>query len=65
MYFSDLWRINQVEKCTADQDHDFSKFGTGNKETLDITPKVNITSILYLLGSNLSGTLLIDNKILR
>jgi len=36
---NDLWRINQVEKSTANQDHDFSKFGTGNKETLDTIPK--------------------------
>jgi len=32
--------MNQVEKATANPDHDFSKFGTGNKETLDIIPKV-------------------------
>merc|ERR1712013_956940 len=32
---NDTWRINQIEKATADAKHDFSKFGTGNKETLD------------------------------
>jgi len=36
---NDTWRINQIEKVTADQKHDFSKFGTGNKETLDTRPK--------------------------
>jgi len=36
---NDTWRINQIEKVTADQKHDFSKFGTGNKETLDTLPK--------------------------
>jgi len=42
---NDTWRINQVEKATADPLHDFSKFGTGNKETLDATPKMNGISV--------------------
>jgi len=36
---SDAWRINQIERCTGDQEHDFSKFATGNRDTLDIIPK--------------------------
>ena len=36
---NDTWRINQIEKATADPAHDFSKFGTGNKETLDTIPR--------------------------
>ena len=36
---NDTWRINQIEKATADPKHDFYKFGTGNKETLDSGPK--------------------------
>jgi secreted Zn-dependent insulinase-like peptidase len=41
--------MNQVEKATANPDHDFSKFGTGNKETLDIIPKVHLPFALYFL----------------
>lgn len=26
---NDYWRLAQLEKSTADPDHDFSKFGTG------------------------------------
>ena len=40
--FSDAWRIHQIEKTIADPSHDFSKFGTGNTQTLDTIPKVNI-----------------------
>lgn len=29
----------QLEKSTSNPNHDFSKFETGNKETLDIIPK--------------------------
>uniref|UniRef100_A0A1W7RAD0 Insulin-degrading enzyme n=1 Tax=Hadrurus spadix TaxID=141984 RepID=A0A1W7RAD0_9SCOR len=36
---NDLWRLNQLEKCTANPKHDYSKFGTGNKSTLDTIPK--------------------------
>lgn len=36
---NDYWRLAQLEKATADPAHDFSKFGTGNKETLDAIPK--------------------------
>lgn len=36
---NDYWRLSQVEKFTSDPDHDYSKFGTGNKDTLDIIPK--------------------------
>ena len=36
---NDTWRINQIEKAIANPTHDFSKFGTGNKQTLDVGPK--------------------------
>jgi len=42
---NDTWRINQIEKATADVKHDFSKFGTGNKETLDVLPKEQGVSV--------------------
>ena len=36
---TDTWRIDQLEKSSADPNHSFSKFGTGNKQTLDVIPK--------------------------
>ena len=36
---TDTWRIDQLEKSSADPNHPFSKFGTGNKQTLDVIPK--------------------------
>lgn len=36
---SDPWRIHQLEKALTDPKHDYFKFGTGNKETLDTIPK--------------------------
>ncbi|XP_039264342.2 insulin-degrading enzyme-like [Styela clava] len=36
---SDAWRLQMLDKTTCDQSHVFSKFGTGNKETLDSLPK--------------------------
>jgi len=42
---NDTWRINQIEKATSDSKHDFSKFGTGNKETLDVLPKEKGVSV--------------------
>ncbi|XP_064631223.1 insulin-degrading enzyme-like isoform X2 [Lineus longissimus] len=36
---SDSWRLYQLEKATADPKHPFSKFGTGNKYTLETRPK--------------------------
>lgn len=35
---SDPWRILQLEKSLCKPDHDYVKFGTGNKETLLINP---------------------------
>ncbi|XP_043497973.1 insulin-degrading enzyme isoform X2 [Polistes fuscatus] len=37
---NDIWRIRQVEKSSAKPNHPYSKFGTGNKETLDTIPKM-------------------------
>ncbi|CAB3224482.1 unnamed protein product [Arctia plantaginis] len=36
---SDTWRLDQLNKSTADPKHPFHKFGTGNKETLETIPK--------------------------
>lgn len=38
---SDVWRIRQVQKALANPDHPYSKFGTGNKDTLLDIPKKN------------------------
>ncbi|CAK8675757.1 unnamed protein product [Clavelina lepadiformis] len=38
---SDGWRLHQLDKSTADPNHKFSRFSTGNRETLDIIPKSN------------------------
>lgn len=36
---NDGWRLDQLERSTAKKNHAFNKFGTGNKQTLDIIPK--------------------------
>ncbi|GFS16143.1 insulin-degrading enzyme-like [Elysia marginata] len=36
---SDPWRLFQLDKSLSRPDHDFSKYGTGNKETLEEIPK--------------------------
>ncbi|ESO09969.1 hypothetical protein HELRODRAFT_109371 [Helobdella robusta] len=36
---NDSWRMHQLEKSTFNPKHPYSKFGTGNKETLDIIPR--------------------------
>ncbi|XP_023937741.2 insulin-degrading enzyme [Bicyclus anynana] len=36
---SDMWRLDQLNKSTADPQHPFHKFGTGNRDTLETTPK--------------------------
>ncbi|XP_048268577.1 insulin-degrading enzyme isoform X2 [Bombus affinis] len=36
---NDTWRLDQLDRSSADPNHPFSKFATGNKETLDIIPK--------------------------
>lgn len=36
---SDAWRFDQLEKSFSKAGHPYRKFGTGNKETLDIIPK--------------------------
>ncbi|XP_070539954.1 insulin-degrading enzyme-like [Ptychodera flava] len=35
---SDIWRLFQLDKATADPNHPYSKFGTGNKYTLETKP---------------------------
>jgi len=42
---NDAWRISQLEKTLANPSHDFSKFGTGNTQTLDIIPKEQNISV--------------------
>ncbi|XP_076374865.1 insulin degrading metalloproteinase isoform X2 [Megalopta genalis] len=36
---NDTWRAIQLEKSSANPSHPFTKFGTGNKQTLEIIPK--------------------------
>ncbi|CAH1784511.1 unnamed protein product [Owenia fusiformis] len=36
---SDPWRLMQLEKSTSNPNHDYSKFGTGNKYTLETKPQ--------------------------
>lgn len=36
---NDTWRFDQLDKSSANTHHPYSKFGTGNKQTLDIIPK--------------------------
>ena len=36
---NDAWRLSQLEKTTSNLKHPYSKFGTGNLETLDTIPK--------------------------
>lgn len=36
---SDAWRLSQLDKSTSNPNHPYSKFGTGNKDTLDTIPK--------------------------
>ncbi|XP_034408413.1 insulin-degrading enzyme-like [Cyclopterus lumpus] len=38
---NDGWRLFQLEKATGNPDHPFSKFGTGNKLTLETRPCEN------------------------
>ncbi|XP_041369113.1 insulin-degrading enzyme-like [Gigantopelta aegis] len=52
---SDQWRLMQLEKSLANPDHDYSKFGTGNKTTLEILPKekgINTRDELLKFHSN-------------
>ncbi|XP_076655297.1 insulin degrading metalloproteinase isoform X2 [Halictus rubicundus] len=36
---NDTWRANQVERSSATPNHPFSKFGCGNRQTLETIPK--------------------------
>ncbi|XP_076160592.1 insulin degrading metalloproteinase isoform X2 [Ptiloglossa arizonensis] len=36
---NDTWRVSQLENSSASPDHPFTKFGTGNRETLETVPK--------------------------
>lgn len=36
---NDAWRLRQLDKATCNPNHPYSKFGTGNRETLEIIPK--------------------------
>ena len=36
---NDTWRTEQLDKFSADQNHPYSRFRTGNKQTLDLSPK--------------------------
>ena len=46
---NDMWRSFQLQKSTADPDHPFSKFGTGNRSTLETIPAekgINVRDVL-------------------
>lgn len=46
---ADMWRSFQLQKSTADPDHPFSKFGTGNRDTLEAIPAekgINVRQVL-------------------
>ncbi|OWR46486.1 putative metalloprotease, partial [Danaus plexippus plexippus] len=36
---SDTWRLDQLNKSTADDNHPYHKFGTGNRDTLERIPR--------------------------
>ncbi|KAK0157498.1 hypothetical protein PV328_011239 [Microctonus aethiopoides] len=36
---NDVWRAYQLDTSSANPYHPYSKFGTGNRDTLDVTPK--------------------------
>ncbi|KAF4527050.1 hypothetical protein B566_EDAN001599 [Ephemera danica] len=36
---NDAWRLHQLEQSTSKPDHPYSKFGTGNRKTLETDPK--------------------------
>ncbi|XP_031777802.1 insulin-degrading enzyme isoform X2 [Nasonia vitripennis] len=36
---NDTWRMDQLDKSSADPSHAYSKFGTGSKDTLEVIPK--------------------------
>lgn len=36
---NDTWRLDQLDKHTADPNHPYNTFGTGNKYTLETRPK--------------------------
>ena len=46
---NDMWRSFQLSKSTADSDHPFSKFGTGNKQTLETDPAANNINVRDVL----------------
>ena len=51
---SDYWRIDQLNKFTCKQDHPYSKFGTGNKDTLQKIPNeknINVRDELFKFHS--------------
>ena len=52
---SDAWRIDQLEKSTCSPTHPYSKFGTGNLQTLKIEPEkegLNVRDELLKFHSN-------------
>lgn len=38
---NDIWRLDQLDKHTANPSHPYHKFGTGNKKTLFEDPQAN------------------------
>ena len=46
---NDYRRLFQLSKCLSDPGHSYSKFGTGNRQTLSTTPKENNVDVRELL----------------
>ncbi|XP_065556618.1 insulin-degrading enzyme-like [Artemia franciscana] len=67
---SDSWRLMQLDRITSNSGHPYSKFGTGNKETLDTLPKdknVNVREALLQFhdeyySSNIMGLCILGQE---
>lgn len=59
---NDNWRFHQLEKSLSNPDHDYNKFGTGNKYTLETRTKILgydvRTELLKFHDSNYSANLM-------
>lgn len=47
---NDTWRMDQLDKSSADPNHAYSKFGTGSKDTLDVIPRQKNIDVRELLN---------------
>ncbi|CAF3973712.1 unnamed protein product [Adineta steineri] len=66
----DGWRVSQLEKSTSDPQHPYSRFGSGNSESLRTTPKQRGIDIRQVLldfykaeySSNRMGLAILGNQ---